>query len=88
MPDRSLASRDREGASSPPRRCPVDELINKVSEKAGINPEQAKSAINTVLEFIKTKMPGVGDQVAGMLSGGGGGGLADSVGDLRKKFGV
>lgn len=65
----------------------MDELVNKVSEKAGINPEQAKSAVGAVLEFIKTKMPGLGEQISGMLSGGGGG-VAGAVDDLRKKFGV
>lgn len=66
----------------------MDELINKVTEKAGINAEQAKSAVNAVLEFVKTKLPGVGEQIAGMLSGGGGGGVAGAVDSIRKKFGV
>ena len=41
----------------------VEELINKVSEKAGISADQAKNAVNSVIEFIKTKMPGIGDQL-------------------------
>ena len=64
----------------------MDELIKKVTERAGINPEQAKSAVQTVIEFIKTKMPGVGDQVSAMLAGGGAGGTGDVVGNLRDKF--
>ena len=67
----------------------MDELVNKVSEKAGINAEQAKSAVNTVLEFLKTKMPGIGEQVAGFLKGGGdGGGGGDAIGNLRGKLGI
>jgi hypothetical protein len=70
----------------------VDELIKTVTEKAGINPEQAKSAVNTVLEFIKAKMPGIGEQVAGFLKGGGGdgggGGVGDAIGNLRGKLGI
>jgi len=66
----------------------VEELVKKVSEKAGINPDQAKNAVNTVLEFIKTKVPGLGDQIAGVLSGGGGGGVGDVVGNLRGKLGI
>jgi hypothetical protein len=66
----------------------VDELIQKVADKAGISPEQAKNAVNTVMEFIKTKMPGLGDQIAGLLSGGGGGGAGDVLGNLRGKLGL
>ena len=35
----------------------MEELIKTVSEKAGINAEQAKTAVNTVMEFIKNKVP-------------------------------
>jgi hypothetical protein len=68
----------------------VEELIKKVTEKAGINADQAKSAISAVMEFIKTKLPGVGDQITGMLSGGGGGGggVGDVVGNIRGKLGI
>jgi len=64
----------------------VDDLIRSVSEKAGISQEQAKSAVNAVMEFVKNKYPGIGDQIKGMLSGGGGAG--DMLGDLRKKIGI
>jgi hypothetical protein len=66
----------------------VDELIKKVTEKAGINPEQAKNAINGVIDFLKAKMPGVGEQVAGMLSGGGGGGAGNVIDSVRGKLGI
>ncbi len=62
----------------------MEELVNKVSDQAGINPEQAKSAVSTVLEFIKTKIPGVGEQIAGVL----GGGAGDMIESARKKLGV
>ena len=62
----------------------MDELIKTVSEKAGINAEQAKSAVNSVMEFIKTKVPGLGEQITAALSGGGGG-VVDAV---RKKIGI
>jgi nucleoid DNA-binding protein len=67
----------------------VDELIKTVSEKAGINPEQAKTAVNSVVEFIKGKLPMVGEQVQGMLSGSGDGSnpLAGAADALKKKFG-
>lgn len=65
----------------------MEELIKTVSEKAGINAEQAKTAVNSVMDFIKNKIPGIGDQLKGMLAGGegGGGGIVDSI---RKKVGI
>ncbi|MBP3956568.1 hypothetical protein J8F10_14910 [Gemmata sp. G18] len=67
----------------------MDELIKTVSEKAGINPEQAKAAVNSVVEFVKNKVPVVGEQLQGLLSGGGDGGnpLAGAADALKKKFG-
>ena len=65
----------------------MEELIQKVSEKAGINAEQAKSAVNTVMDFIKNKVPGVGDKIKELIASGGaeGGGIVDTI---RKKIGV
>lgn len=65
----------------------MEELIKSVTEKAGINPEQAKSAVSTVLEFIKAKLPGIGGQLDGVLAGGGGEGVAGAADALKKKFG-
>jgi nucleoid DNA-binding protein len=64
----------------------VEELIQKVSEKAGISGEQAKNAVNTVMDFIKNKVPGLGDKIKDMIaSGGGDGGVLDNI---RKKMGI
>lgn len=67
----------------------MDELIKTVSEKAGINADQAKTAVNSVVEFVKGKVPAVGEQLQGLLSGGGDGGnpLAGAGDALKKKFG-
>lgn len=67
----------------------MDELIKTVTEKAGINAEQAKSAIASVFDFIKAKVPLVGDQLQGWLGGGEGGGVnvAGAADALKKKFG-
>ncbi len=66
----------------------MDDLIKSVTEKAGINPDQAKSAVNAVIEFVKAKMPMIGDQLKGMLDGGGaGGGGAGPLGGLADKLG-
>lgn len=64
----------------------MDELIKTVSEKAGINAEQAKNAVNAVMEFVKNKAPMIGDHLKNLISGGGNAG--DMLGDLRKKIGI
>ncbi len=48
----------------------MDELINDVAKRANISPEQAKTAVNTVLDFMKDKLPApVVDQIKAALSG-------------------
>ena len=42
----------------------MDELVQTVSSKAGIPPESAKKAVQTVMDFLKQKLPGdVGEVV-------------------------
>lgn len=65
----------------------MEDLIKTVSEKAGINADQARTAVNSVMEFIKNKIPGIGDQLKGMMSGEGGG-PAGIVESIRKKVGI
>jgi len=49
---------------------PMDELIKLVSQKTGISTEQAKAAVETVVKFLKDKLPGpVGSQIEGVLGG-------------------
>jgi hypothetical protein len=49
---------------------PVDQLISQVSQRAGISPDQARTAIQTVAEFVKPRLPGpVAAQVDSILSG-------------------
>ena len=35
----------------------MDELLNRVTEKTGLSPDQAKSAVESVLGFLKEKLP-------------------------------
>ncbi len=35
----------------------MEELIQKITEKAGITPEQARQAIESVKEYVKEKFP-------------------------------
>ena len=66
----------------------MDELIKTVTEKAGINADQAKKAVTSVFEFIKNKVPGIGDQLQGLINGEGGNLLSNAADALKKKFGV
>lgn len=59
----------------------MDELIKQVTSKAGISEEQARTAVDTVLGFLKNKLPapiaGQIDKVVGGGEGETGGGLSD-----------
>jgi hypothetical protein len=62
----------------------MEELIKQVSAKTGISEDQAKSAVDTVLNFLKTKLPEpIAGQIDNVVGGGSGGGL----GDLANKVG-
>ena len=63
----------------------MDELIKQVVERTGISEQQARSAVDTVLGFLKTRLP---EPIAGQLDGlvggasGAAGGIAGAAGDL------
>ena len=60
----------------------MDTLINLVVEKAGISEEQAEVAVNTILDFLKDKLPGpVANQLEAAIEG------KDIGGDLLKGAG-
>jgi len=64
----------------------MDELIKLVTQKAGISADQAKQAVNTVMGFLKDRLPApLASQIEGLL--GGGSGLADKAKDLTKGLG-
>ncbi len=58
----------------------MEQLIKMVADKTGISPDQAKGAVDTVLGFLKDKIPGIGGQIDGIM-GGDVGGLADMAKD-------
>ena len=69
----------------------MEQIINLIKEKTGISEEQAKTAVDTVVGFLKDKMPaGIGNQVESFIKGGGSsvgdiaGGLKDKLGGLFK----
>ncbi len=63
----------------------MDELIRQVTERTGISESQARTAVETVIGFLKTRLPA---PIAGQLdsfvggSAGAAGGLADKAGDV------
>ena len=64
----------------------MEELIRQVTERAGISEEQARSAVNTVIGYLRTNLPaglaGPLDSVLGGGAAGAGGSLADQAGNL------
>lgn len=62
----------------------MDELIKLVTKNTGISEKQAKQAVETVMGFLKDKLPApIASQVEGVLSGG----EMPDVGGLGKKLG-
>jgi hypothetical protein len=71
----------------------MDQLVNTVAEKTGLSPEQARSAAEAVIGFLKDKLPEPAASMVGGVVGGGnaegeGGGLMDQAsGMLGGMFG-
>ncbi len=63
----------------------MDELIKQVTERTGISEQQARGAVDTVLGFLKNRLP---EPLAGQLDGlvggasGAAGGAAAAAGDV------
>ncbi|HET9825548.1 MAG TPA: hypothetical protein VFP87_09440 [Chitinophagaceae bacterium] len=48
----------------------MEELIKAVTQKVGISETQARSAVETIVSFLKDKMPGgIGSQVESFIKG-------------------
>ncbi|HYE64113.1 MAG TPA: hypothetical protein VD966_00940 [Pyrinomonadaceae bacterium] len=65
----------------------MDELISQVVQRTGIPEDKARMAVETVLSFLKSKLPA---PIAGQIDnavGGGGGGIGDMAGTLGGMFG-
>ena len=67
----------------------MNDLINRVAEKAGINPDQARAAVETVIAHVKDKLPApLAAQIEGLLAGSGdGASLGDAIKHLRAAMG-
>ncbi len=65
----------------------MDELIKQVATKTGISLDQARTAVTTVIGFLKDRLP---QPIAGQLDnvvGGGGEGGGGALGDIASKVG-
>ena len=62
----------------------MDELLSRVTERTGLSPEQAKSAVDSVLGFLKEKLPAPLASGLTSLVGGEGGGAAGGEGLASK----
>ena len=68
----------------------MDELVKLVSKKTGLSEEMAKTAVDTVVGFLKEKLPApVAGQIDSLLGGAGGmpdlGSVAQGLGGLLGK---
>ena len=64
----------------------MEELIKQITAKTGISEDQAKSAVTTVIGFLKEKLPA---PIAGQIDNviGGSSGISGTAGDIASKVG-
>ena len=63
----------------------MDELIRQVAERTGMGEDKARTAVETVVGFLKERLPApIAGQVDSVLGGSAGmvGGVADKAGDM------
>ena len=58
----------------------MDDLVNQVCQKTGISQDQAQQAVQTVMGFLKDRLPApIASQLDNVLSGQGGAGGAGGI---------
>ncbi len=61
----------------------MDDLVKQVCEKINVSPEQGKAAVETVVNFLKDKLPEpIASQIENAVNGGG-----ENLGDVAKGLG-
>ena len=66
----------------------MQELINQVAQRTGLAPDKARTAVETVLNFAKTKLPApIATQLESALTGGETGNLAGAAKGAGGAFG-
>jgi hypothetical protein len=67
----------------------MEELINQVAQRTGLAPDMARTGVETVLNFAKTRLPApIATQLESALAGGGGGGFAEATKGAAASFGA
>ena len=67
----------------------MEELVKQVAQRTGISEDNARTAVTTVLGFLKDKLPApIASQIDNVVGGGGEGGglgqIGSAVGGLLK----
>lgn len=65
----------------------IDDLVQHVSTRAGLPPEQARKAVDAAVEFLDTRVPPPFRGKLMQMAQGGGGGLAGGLSGLGSLFG-
>jgi ribosomal protein L31E len=64
----------------------MDEIINLVVQKTGISRDQAKTAVETVVNFLKQKLPApLAGQIDSLLNSGGAQDMLKGLGNMLGK---
>ncbi|MFH1084660.1 MAG: hypothetical protein V1772_02705 [Chloroflexota bacterium] len=64
----------------------MDELVKLVVEKTNVSEQVARTAIDTVLRFLKNKLPApIASQIDGAIQGGGVASVLGGLGGLLKR---
>ena len=50
----------------------MNEIVERLTQQAGLSPEQAQKAVETIAEFVKEKFPMLGGAVDQIFTSGGG----------------
>ncbi len=51
----------------------MNELVSQIAQRTGISEDKARQAAEVAINFLKSKLPGVGGQLDSVLQGGGAG---------------
>ena len=64
----------------------MNELINQLKSRVGLDDDKANTAAHTVIEFLKQRLPApIASQLDSALSGGAAEGIADKIGGIFGK---
>ncbi|MGZ3237350.1 MAG: hypothetical protein ACXU8A_08235 [Burkholderiaceae bacterium] len=66
----------------------MNELIQRLIDKTGLSEDQATTAVNTVVQFLKEKLPApLASQLDNFMDGSGNPGMADKLSSVGASLG-